>query len=95
MFSEISSACLFDSQTRQECLEALDSPLAKLTEAFNFEKYRAEIVDCIKREVAKKKISNQEPSKSSPQLFSEPDLPSVSPRDSIRLPLFVKISFQG
>lgn len=84
-FSKISSPCLFDSQTRQECLEALDSPLAKLTEAFNFEKYRAEIVDCIKREVAKKKISNQEPSKSSPQLFSAPDLPSVSPRDSIRL----------
>lgn len=63
MFSEISSACLFDSQTRQECLEALDSPLAKLTEAFNFEKYPAVIVDCIKREVAKKKVSDQDPSK--------------------------------
>ena len=54
MFSEISSPSLFDSQTGQECLEALDNPLAKLTEAFNFEKYRAVIVDCIKREVAKK-----------------------------------------
>lgn len=45
-FAKVSSPCLFDYQTRKEALEVNGSPLAKLFDAFNFEKYRLDIVDC-------------------------------------------------
>ena len=58
-FAKVSSPCLFDYQTRKEALEVNGSPLAKLFDAFNFEKYRLDIVDCVKRETAKKKLASK------------------------------------
>ena len=53
--------CLFETRTLKEQLEDLKSPLASLTDAFNFEKYRPQIIACIQRETTKQKIANQAP----------------------------------
>lgn len=58
-FAKVSSPCLFDYQTRKEALEACGSPLAKLIDTFNFEKYHSDIVACVKRETAKKKLASE------------------------------------
>ena len=84
-FAKVSSPCLFDYKTRKEALEVNGSPLAKLIAAFNFEKYRSDIVDCVKRETAKKKLTSEGHPKKTLNLFSEQDLAYASPRDSIRL----------
>lgn len=84
-FAKVSSPCLFDYQTRREALEVNGSPLAKLFDAFNFEKYRLDIVDCVKRETAKKKLASKGLPNKTPNLFNEQDLAHVSPRDSVRL----------
>lgn len=84
-FAKVSSPCLFDYQTRKEALEASGSPLAKLIDTFNFEKYRSDIVACVKRETAKKKLASEGLPKKTLNLFSEQDLPYVSLRDSIKL----------
>ena len=56
--------CLFETRTLKEQLEDLKSPLASLTDAFNFEKYRPQIIACIQRETTKQKIANQAPHES-------------------------------
>ena len=66
-------------------LEAYGSPLAKLIDTFNFEKYRSDIVACVKRETAKKKLTSEGLPKKTLNLFSEQDLPYASLRDSIKL----------
>ena len=50
--------CLFETRTLKEQLEDLKSPLASLTDAFNFEKYRPQIIACIQRETTKQKIGS-------------------------------------
>lgn len=75
--------CLFETRTLKEQLEDLKSPLAGLTDAFNFEKYRPQIIACIQRETTKQKISNQAPHEKQNPLFPNSALPKVSLRQAI------------
>ena len=75
---------LFDA-SRKETLKSLGSPLANLTDAFNFERHREKITECVKRETLKKRLQATADSFSGIGLFESEDLPKATLKDAIKL----------
>ena len=77
--------CLLDQESRKEVLERLGSPLAKLIDVFNFERFRSQITECVKSETQKKRLASNVNTPCATGLFKSEELPKASLKDAMKL----------
>lgn len=77
--------CLLDQESRKEVLERLGSPLAKLIDLFNFERFRSKITECVKTETQKKRLASNVNTPCATGLFKSEELPKASLKDDMKL----------